>query len=129
MYRSSYEYSFMLWCENNGNVKGWSSEPDTISYFCPVKKKQRSYWIDFIVYMQDGTSILVEVKDEKEKLAVQVFQKTYATLGTSEAKTSYIQSNRIAANNFAKWQTATAYAKRKNMLFQVITQKFLKSYL
>lgn len=126
VYRSSYEYSFMLWCENNGNVKAWSSEPHSIKYFCPVKKKERSYWIDFTVEMTDSTKLFVEIKPEKDKLAVQVFQKMLSTLSTSEAKTNYIQSNKVAANNFAKWQTAIKYCKERNYIFQLVTEKFLK---
>lgn len=129
VYRSSYEYSFMLWCENNGNVKAWSSEPYAIKYYCPVKKKERSYWIDFTALMHDDVKLLVEVKPEKDLVAVKQFQLSYSRLGTSEAKTQYLLANQTAANNYAKWQAAMKYAKSKSMKFQVVTEKFLKSYL
>jgi hypothetical protein len=128
VYRSSYEYIFHLWCENNGNVLKWSSEPYAITYFCPVKKKQRSYWLDFTMQMVDNKLIFVEIKPEKDLQAVKHFQLAYSRLTTSEARTSYIQANKIAANNLAKWQAAKKYALAKGAEFQVVTEKFLKQY-
>lgn len=129
VYRSSYEYSFMIWCEQSPKVKGWSSEPFSIKYFCPVKKKERSYWIDFTMIMFDNQKVLVEVKPEKDLKSVKLFQVAYSRLTTSEAKTSFIQGNKTSANNFAKWQAAKAFSKANNMIFQVVTEKFLTSYL
>lgn len=129
IYRSSYEYAFMIWCENNGNVIHWSSEPFSIPYFCPVKKKQRSYWIDFNSIMNNGVKILVEIKPEKDLQEVKNFQLAYSRLGTSEAKSQYILSHKVAANNYAKWQAAKKYAQATGRLFQVVTEKFLKSYI
>jgi hypothetical protein len=129
VYRSSYEYVFCMWCEYNANVVSWSSEPYSIEYYCPVKKKLRSYWIDFISKMIDGQKIIIEVKPEKDLQAVKIFQQTFARLTTAEAKTSYIQANKIAANNYGKWQAAKKYAKQNGMQFQVVTEKFLKSYI
>ena len=66
IYRSSWEKKFILWCESCKNVKHWGSECTCIKYFNPVDQKTHRYFPDFVVEMQDGKVLIVEIKPENQ---------------------------------------------------------------
>lgn len=72
IYRSSLEYKFCLYCDLNGNVLKWSSEPIGVKYFNEIDNKYHTYYIDFFVSIKNSNEIknyLVEIKP-KNKLNV-----------------------------------------------------------
>ena len=50
IYRSSWEHTFMTFCDNNPAVIGWASEAVRIPYKNPLTGKQSSYVPDFFVH-------------------------------------------------------------------------------
>ena len=48
-YRSSWEYKFMLWCDQTPSVQEWGSEEIIIPYTSPVDGKRHRYYPDFYV--------------------------------------------------------------------------------
>lgn len=126
VYRSSYEYMFMLFCENSLNVKSWSSEPFTIDYYCLAKQKNRKYWIDFTYTTISGDRYLVEIKPEKDFIEVKQFSKFFNSIQDEKHKLNYALGNERASNNYSKWIFAKEYAKGINAKFVVVTEKFLK---
>ena len=42
-YRSSWEYTFMAFCDDNPNIVAWASEPVRISYQNPLTGKLTGY--------------------------------------------------------------------------------------
>jgi hypothetical protein len=110
-YRSSWEFTFCSFCDNNPAVVHWASEAIQIPYFNPVSGKQTIYVPDFlIVYVDAGQrkhTELIEIKPSKE--------------ATMESAKSY-RDKLMVAINMAKWAAADAWARANNMRFRVVTE-------
>lgn len=110
-YRSSWEYTFMSFCDNNPAVLNWVSEGVKIPYFNPVSGKQTIYVPDFLVVYIDANqrqhTELVEIKPSKE--------------ATMESARSY-RDKLMVAMNMAKWAAADSWARANNMRFRVVTE-------
>lgn len=126
IYRSSYEYKFMYWCENDTYVKSWSSEPFAINYTCLLTGKTRKYWIDFVVKTIKSEVWLIEVKPLKEVNEAKAFGAKYKALNSSpvEAK-RLIAANKTAAKNWSKWQHAKKQCEQQGFVFKLVTENFL----
>ena len=61
VYRSSWEYKFMQWCDSRSAVQEWGSEEIAIPYVSPVDGKRHKYYPDFYVKVR-GKKYIVEVK-------------------------------------------------------------------
>ena len=53
-YRSSWEFAFMNFCDNNPAVLNWTSESVKIPYFNPVSGKNTIYVPDFLIVYVDA---------------------------------------------------------------------------
>jgi len=110
-YRSSWEFTFCAFCDNNPAVLNWASESVSIPYFNPVSGKQSIYVPDFLVVYVDATqrqhTELVEIKPSKET--------------TMESAKSY-RDKLMVAINLAKWQMADAWCRANGMRFRVVTE-------
>ena len=110
-YRSSWEFTFMSFCDNNPAVINWVSEGVKIPYFNPVSGKQTVYVPDFIVVYVDANqrqhTELVEIKPSKE--------------ATMESAKSY-RDKLMVAMNMAKWAAADSWARTNGMRFRVVTE-------
>jgi len=111
-YRSSWELMFMHFCDNNPAIVGWASEAIFIPYVNPLSGKSSSYCPDFIIQYVDKNgqrhSELIEIKPGKE-------------VALENAKS--MRDKAMVAVNLAKWQAATAWAKKQGIKFRVITEK------
>jgi hypothetical protein len=110
-YRSSWEFTFCSFCDNNPAVINWASEAIQIPYFNPVSGKQTVYVPDFVVVYMDKNqrkhTELVEIKPSKET--------------TMESAKSYRDKLSVAIN-MAKWAAADNWARANNMRFRVVTE-------
>ncbi len=110
-YRSSWEFTFMSFCDNNPAVINWSSEGIRIPYFNPVSGKNTVYVPDFLVIYVDANkrkhSELIEIKPSTET--------------TMEAAKSYRDKLSVAMN-MAKWAAADSWAKANGIRFRVVTE-------
>lgn len=117
IFRSSWEYKFMKWCDITPSVIEWGSEEIIIPYISPVDGKVHRYFPDFYVKIKDRGRFLVEVKPKYQ---------------TEEPKTQkrvtkkYINEVVTYAVNKAKWKAAEEFCKDNNMEFMLITEKELK---
>ena len=110
-YRSSWEFAFMNFCDNNPSVLNWTSESVKIPYFNPVLGKQTIYVPDFlIVYMDSNQKQHTEVVEIKPSIQT-----------TMEGARSY-QDKLSVAINMANWAAADNWARANNMRFRVITE-------
>jgi hypothetical protein len=111
-YRSGWELTFMMFCDNNDSVLQWASEAIQIPYRNPLTGKQTVYIPDFFVMYQDkmGNKIaeVVEIKPKKQSLI--------------ESKVASAKDRAVVALNHAKWAAAMAYCKRIGCTFRVITE-------
>lgn len=110
-YRSSWEFTFMRFCDNNPAVVNWASEAIQIPYFNPVSGRQTIYVPDFLVVYVDANkkqhTELVEIKPSRET--------------TMESAKSY-RDKLMVAINMAKWAAAQSWCKANNMRFRVVSE-------
>jgi hypothetical protein len=116
VYRSMWERQCFAWCENNSEIKEWSSEEIVVPYYYEVDKKYHRYFIDLKITFNNGKTILVEIKPEKETAPPKRPDKTKRYL--NEALT-YVK-------NQNKWQAANEFAKDRGWEFQIWTEKTLE---
>ena len=111
-YRSSWEFAFMNFCDNNPAVLNWTSESIKIPYFNPVSGKNTIYVPDFFIVYKDKSgkkhAEVVEVKPESQ------------TLRESVGKSRYNQEQYV--KNLAKWEAATAWCKQQGIRFRVVNE-------
>lgn len=112
LYRSSWEFAFMKFCDENPAVSKWASESVRIPYRDPLTGKFTIYVPDFLIQYTDrkgkGRVELIEVKPENQMLKEKV--------GRDRGRQAqYIR-------NLAKWEAARAWSKQKGIYFRVITE-------
>ena len=116
VYRSMWERQCFAWCENNSEIKEWSSEEIVVPYFYDVDKKYHRYFIDLKITFNNGQTILVEVKPEKET----------APPKRPDKSKRYINESLTYVKNMNKWLAANEFAKDRGWEFQVWTEKTLE---
>ena len=112
MYRSSWEYTFMTFCDNNPSVQQWSSEPIKIPYKDPLTGKQTVYVPDFLIYYIDKNmkthAELVEIKPANQMIKENV------------GKNPYNQAQYV--KNMAKWAAAAQWCQQQGIKFRIINE-------
>ena len=110
-YRSGWEHAFMRFLDNNEHVVNWASESINIPYRNPITGKQSIYVPDFLITYRNKSNQLiaeiVEIKPKKQSIV--------------ESKAS-ARDRAIVAVNYAKWDSATKWARRNGLTFRVITE-------
>ena len=115
IFRSMWERHCFKWCDENSEVKAWSSEEVVIPYFYEVDKKYHRYFMDLKITFNSGKTILVEIKPEKE---------TQPPKRPDKSK-RYISEAMTYVKNRNKWEAASKFAKDNNWGFQIWTEKTL----
>jgi hypothetical protein len=112
IYRSGWEHTFMLFCDNNPSVQQWASEPVRIPYKDPLTGKQTIYVPDFLITYVDRRQKkhveLVEIKPANQQLAEKV------------GKNPYNQAQYI--KNLAKWEAANSWCRNQGIQFRIINE-------
>lgn len=111
-YRSSWEKKFCEMCDHHPNVLLWASEPISIKYFNPIKRKQSSYVPDFFIVSTDASG-----KTNSELVEIKPLSQTSPRF----AKSDY-DREQLAINAY-KWQAAIKYCKAKGIKFKIITEQ------
>ena len=111
-YRSSWEFTFCLLCDNNPSIIQWASEPFMIPYRNPLTGKNTVYVPDFlIVYIdknQQRHAEVVEIKPSKET--------TMETAKSTRDKAAVVL-------NMAKWAAARAFCQQQGLVFRVVNEQ------
>ena len=115
VYRSSWEYKFMLWCDQTSSVTEWGSEEIAVPYISPVDGKRHKYYPDFYVKV-NNKKYMVEVKPAKQTKEPKIQKKVTKR---------YITEAYTYATNQAKWKQAREYCADRMWEFKVITEKEL----
>lgn len=114
-WRSSWELTFMMFCDSNNHIINWASEALKIPYKHPVTGKQTIYVPDFFVVYDNkfGRRVaeIVEIKPKKQSII--------------ESKAASAKDRLIVAINHAKWDAAMKYCKRNGYVFRVITEDMI----
>lgn len=110
-YRSSWEFTFCAFCDNNPAVIQWASEPFMIPYRNPLTGRNTIYVPDFMmVYIdknQQKHAEVVEVKPLKET--------SFDTARSTRDKAA-------VALNLAKWTAAKAFCEAHGLRFRIVTE-------
>ena len=110
-YRSSWEFAFMSFADNNPAVLNWTSESVKIPYFNPVSGKNTIYVPDFLI-------VYVDANQKQHTELVEVKPSTEATM---ESARNY-RDKLMVAINMAKWAAADSWCRANNIRFRVITE-------
>lgn len=112
IYRSSWEWHFMNFCDLNESIQKWASEAISIPYKDPLTGRNTIYVPDFFIQYVDKLGKmhveLVEIKPASQQLLERV------------GKNKYNQAQYV--KNQAKWQAATIWCKQQGIKFRVINQ-------
>lgn len=113
IYRSSWEHTFMLFCDNNPAVEQWASEAVKIPYRDPLTGKNTIYVPDFLIVYVDRNqkkhAELIEIKPNNQALREAV------------GKNPHNQAQYI--KNLAKWEAAQAWCKGRGIQFRVVSER------
>ena len=115
IFRSGWELKVFIWCDNNPDVREWSSEEVVIPYYYAVDKKYHRYFVDLKIKYKSGKVVLVEIKPEKE-----------TELPKASKTKKYMTEALTYVKNMNKWEAAENYAKDRGWEFQVWTENTLQ---
>jgi hypothetical protein len=107
-YKSSYEKKAFMKLDEDNSVLKYEYESTAINYYNPVKCINGSYLVDLVVYYDDGTKKLIEVKPNKWLQDLTVVAKI-------DAGKAYASKHEMA---FEVWEETTLFGavyNEKNM--------------
>jgi len=111
-YRSSWEWSFMNFCDNNEHVLKWASEAIQIPYRDPLTNRQTVYVPDFFIQYVDANNRilteLVEIKPASQTILERV------------GKNKYNQAQYV--KNQAKWAAASLWGRQQGIKFRILNE-------
>ena len=117
-YRSSWEWSFMNFCDNNDSVVKWASEAIQIPYIDPLTEKHTVYVPDFFIQYVDKNGRmqleLIEIKPASQTVLERV------------GKSVHNQSQFI--KNQAKWAAAGNWCKQQGLKFRILNENDIFSH-
>ena len=116
IYRSSWEYKFMVWCDRSSSVTEWGSEEIVIPYISPADGRRHRYFPDFYV----------KIGRKKYMVEVKPLRQTKQPKKQKKQTKAYITEVVTYAINQAKWEAAKEYCKDRGWEFMLITEKKLK---
>jgi DNA gyrase inhibitor GyrI len=114
-YRSSWEWSFMNFCDTNNSVQKWASEAVNIPYRDPLTGRNTIYVPDFFIQYVDKNNKmhveLIEIKPASQAILERV------------GKSKYNQAQFI--KNQAKWASAQIWCKQQGIKFRIVSENDL----
>jgi hypothetical protein len=111
-YRSSWEYTFMSFCDNNPSIQQWASETVKIPYRDPLTGRQTVYVPDFLIHYID--------KNQKKHVELVEIKPAKQTLRERVGKNPYDQAQYV--KNMAKWEAASVWCRNQGIKFRVINE-------
>ena len=145
IYRSSWEFLFCRWCDQNPSVLKVASEPIGIKYldptgnieYCmkhnldstnPQNWKARTYYTDFWIEIADETK-----PDGKKRIFIEIkpYDQTQCPKPLTESATlkehkAYNRAAQTYLTNISKWTAARKYFEERGAEFMVITERTLQ---
>ena len=112
IYRSSWELTFMNFCDNNKSIQKWASEAVQIPYRDPLTQRQTVYVPDFFIQYVDKQgrilTELIEIKPASQTILERV------------GKNKYNQAQFV--KNQAKWAAATLWCRQQGIKFRILNE-------
>lgn len=110
-FRSSWEHTFMRFCDENPAVLQWASEAVHIPYRNPFTNKNTIYVPDFMI-------MYVNKNGEKFGELIEIKPSTQTTLESARSP----RDQAAAVLNMHKWQAAQAWCSQNGLRFRVVTE-------
>lgn len=144
-FRSSWEYAFCRWCDDNPQILKVASEPIGIKYLDPCGNleycmkhnldindphfwKERTYYTDFWIEVADDTK-----PDGKKRIFIEIkpYDQTQCPKPLTESATlkdhkAYNRAAQTYLTNQSKWTYAKKYFEERGAEFMVITERTLQ---
>jgi hypothetical protein len=121
IFRSSWEYRAMIFCDMTPAIKYWSSEETVIPYISPLDGRRHRYFMDLTIWTQqeDGTlkCCLVEIKPYDQTQPPKKKQ--------GKRNDRFAQEVATYSVNQAKWEYARAFCEKNGYNFIIWTEKEL----
>lgn len=112
LYRSSWEWAFMQFCDNNAAIENWASEAVKIPYRDPLTGKHSVYVPDFFIQYVDKNggkhAEVVEVKPANQTIKERV--------GRNKVNQAHF------IRNMAKWEAARAWCRQQGLYFRIVSE-------
>ena len=116
-YRSSWERTFMKYCDTNENILEWFSEEIAVPYRSPIDNKIHRYFPDFYIKVKESNGsikkYIIEIKPKKQ---------TIEPIPQKRKTKGYIYEVYEYAKNQAKWKAAEEWCADKGYEFKVLTE-------
>jgi hypothetical protein len=112
-YRSSWEFTFCTFCDNNPAIEQWASENVRIPYRDPLTGKNTVYIPDFFIVYSD--------KNRKKHVEIIEIKPRNQTLKEKVGKNPYNQAQYV--KNMAKWSVASEWARQQGIKFRVLNEQ------
>lgn len=121
IFRSSWEFKAMKFCDLNPNILYWASEETIIPYISPIDNRPHRYFMDLTIWYQkqDGTigKTLVEIKP---------FAQTQEPVKKQGKPTKrYMEEVSTYLVNQAKWSATKLLCEKEGWGFTIWTEKEL----
>lgn len=121
VYRSSWERRAFLFADRTPAIIKWGSEEKIIKYWDPTTEKERRYFTDLQIWVQqpDGSTkkFIIEIKP---------YDQTHPPRKTAKkSDKTYLEEMRTWAVNDAKWKAAREWCRRNGFEFLIWTEKDL----
>jgi hypothetical protein len=110
-YRSSWEFTFCNFCDNNPAIVNWASEAIQIPYRNPVTGRNTIYVPDFLI-------VYVDANQKHHTELIEIKPLTQVTMETAKS----LKDKYSVAINMAKWAAADNWARANNIRFRVVTE-------
>ena len=111
-YRSSWEKTVFLECDNNPSILNWGSECIQIKYIDPLTKKTRTYFPDILMKYVDKYGKVITELVEIKPLSQTIMEKAKTKKNKAEVK-----------KNHAKWNAALLWCRLNGVQFRILTEK------
>ena len=111
-YRSSWEFAFMRFCDNNPAVLQWASEAIHVNYKNPFTGKNTIYVPDFLIVYQDKNG-----KQHGEVIEIKPSNETIMESARSA------RDKAAVALNMAKWTAAQKFCAAQGLRFRVVNEQ------
>lgn len=113
-YRSSWEWAFFAFADNNPSVINWASEAIFVPYVDPLTGRNTIYVPDILI-------VYVDKNGKKHAEVIEIKPSNQTTLEAART----MQDKAAAIKNQAKWQAADIWCRSKGLTFRVVTEKQL----
>jgi hypothetical protein len=118
IFRSSWEFRFMIYCDSHPSVIEWSSEIP-ITYKSTLDGKIHTYFIDFYIKINDQSGIikkkLIEIKPHKET-------KEPVRPKNKRGERKYLEEVITYQKNLDKWRTVVKISQKSGMTFEIFDE-------